>query len=243
MTTPLLLDLGILTILLVFAFLGKHHGFVRALCSFLALFVAFFGAMYLSRCLTPPLAELLAPRVLPAIVKRIDTAPVVKEAEQELTDQGITAVVDHMGLPDSWGNMMTQWKNDRADSIDLFAPLETLLAQSILEIILSAVLFIVSFSLLLFLWRLFSRSLDLVSRLPVLNFCNRLLGFLFGLCKGILLLFLLRWLLVDIWGILTPELVGQTFTARLLSALPATLPGFRFFLIDAPQNHAALISF
>ncbi len=243
MITPILLDLGILLILVVFALRGRKHGFVRALCSFLALFIAFFGAIYVSRFLTPPLADLLAPRVLPSIVKRIDSSSFVQNTEQELTDQGVGAVIDQLGLPDSWGKMISQWKDTRGGGFDLFKPLETLLAQSILEIIISAVLFILSFLILLIVWRLISRSLDLVSRLPVLNFCNRLLGLLLGLCKAVLLLFLLRWLLVDICGILSPELLSQTFTVRLLSSLPATLPHIRFFLLDAPQGLIPRISF
>ncbi|MDF2838659.1 MAG: hypothetical protein K0S60_362 [Evtepia sp.] len=233
MDVPILLDIAVLIILLFFTIRGIQHGFVRALCSFLAVFVAFFGALVISKQLTPMASEFLAPQILPSIVKHLEKDS-VPEPTSDLSTQETTIILKKIGLPETWSRMIQQ-ANSAADQkqIATTSPSQ-LFASYILNIIVSAAIFILSFLLLLLTWLFFSRSLDLLAKLPVLNFCNRILGALFGLCKGVIFLLVLRWLLCDLMGQIPPELLGRTQSYQILSYLFANLR-FPNFLIDFYQ--------
>lgn len=227
MSSSLVLDLGIAVILLFFLVRGMQVGFVRALCSLLALFVAFFGALFLSRMLTPPATQLLAPHVLPAIIQRLEDSP-TPPPETAITSADALSLLQNIGLPESWNDMLAKQSAADSDATSGSSPAQ-LLASYLLRIILSAALFILCFFLILLLWRLLSNSLDLVARLPVLNFCNHILGGVLGLLKALLALFLLRWLLIDLLGLISPALLEQTHAARLLGELLPYLREQRFF--------------
>jgi uncharacterized membrane protein required for colicin V production len=73
MSFTLLLDIVTLVILAVFVLIGIKQGFVRAICSFLAIFIALGGGILMARFLAPGLTHFLAPRLVPAITEWIDT--------------------------------------------------------------------------------------------------------------------------------------------------------------------------
>ena len=73
------------------------------------------------------------------------------------------------------------------------------------------VIFLAAFVVILLLWTLLSRALDLAFRLPVLSTLNSWAGAGVGLLKGGLLLFVAAWLLGDF---LPPEAVQGTVLLR-----------------------------
>lgn len=227
--SPLILDIAIALIALGFLLGGLKLGFVRTLFSLLAVFVAFFAALFLSKMLTPPVTQLLSPHVLPAIIQKLEGVP-TPPPETALSPADALSLLQGIGLPESWSDTLAAQSAKEAELAPGSSPAQ-LLASHLLRIILSAVLFVLCFLLVLLLWRILARSLDLVARLPVLNFFNRLLGGALGLCKAVLVLFLLRWLLVDLLGVISPMLLEQTHSARLLGSLLPYLKEQRFFLV------------
>lgn len=233
MDIPILMDVSIILILLFFAIRGIQHGFVRALCSFLAVFVALFGALFLTKQLTPMATDLLAPQVLPSIVKQLEKDS-IPQSSQNFSPQETAILLQKIGLPETWNQMIQQIDSSaEREEITTTSPIQ-IMANYILNIILSAGIFILSFLLLLLLWMIFSRSLDLMAKLPVLNFCNRTLGGLFGLCKGLIFLLLLRWLLCDLMGQIPPELLARTWSFQVLSSLFSQIQ-FPSFLLEFHQ--------
>ena len=229
MTLPILLDIGIALLLLFFAIRGIQQGFVRALCSFLAVFVALFGSIFLSKSLTPLVTDIAAPHFLPTIMKQLEAGSVPLPS-QNLFSPETSNLLQHLGLPDSWSQMLQNfYTSSIVDQLTNTSPTQ-LFANFILEIIISALIFILSFILLLILWRIVSRSLDLVARLPVLNFCNRTLGALLGICKGILLLLILRWILCDLLDQIPPELIDRTYLFQWLTSHLPKLNIHKFLL-------------
>lgn len=223
MDLPLILDAAILIILLIFLIRGFQRGFIRAFCSFLAVFVALFGALVISKHFTPMATEMLAPKILPSIIKQLekDSTP---ESTQNLSPQDTAILLKKIGLPQTWNRMIEQSvSNGAQEKTETFSPSQ-LLAQHILTIIISASIFIISFLLLLLFWLILSRSLDLLAKLPVLNFFNRLLGALFGLCKGLIFLLLLRWLLCDLLGQIPTSLLQRTWSYQILASLLSQIP-------------------
>ena len=73
-------------------------------------------------------------------------------------------------------------------------------------------LFLVSFALVLLLWLLLSRVLDLACKLPVLSTLNHWSGAALGLVKGGLIVFILCWLLRG--SLISQEAVEGTVLLR-----------------------------
>jgi len=225
MTFPLLLDLAIALILLIFAIRGVKQGFVRALCSFLAVFIAFFGAIFITKTLTPLAIDVAAPHVLPAIVQRVEAQPIPLPT-QDFSAQETSLILQKIGLPETWGQLIAMLQAS-PDTVQTAASSPSqLFAAFLLKIIASAVIFILSFVLLLLLWSLISRSLDLVARLPVLNFCNRILGAVLGIAKGLIFLLLLRWVLFDMLGLIPLSAIEATYSYHYLYTI---FPSFQFY--------------
>lgn len=223
MTPSLILDLALAAILLAFAISGIRQGFVRSLCSLLAVFVAFFGALFLAKTLAPAAAEVATPYVLPAIVERLEGKD-TKIPSRDYSAQENDALLENLGLPEAWTRLIQEnFATQDAEQEPFTSPSQTL-ANYILEILSYGVVFIVSFVLLLILWAILTRTLDLVAKLPVLNFFNRSLGALLGIVKGLLFLLILRWVLCDLTGQVSPALVEQTYLYQWLSAFLAGTP-------------------
>ena len=86
--------------------------------------------------------------------------------------------------------------------------------NTVAEMVVRAVLFLLCFILILVLWHLLAKALDLVARLPVLKTMNKLGGFLFGLVRGALFLFVAAWILkcspTMLDSLIPPEALAQT---------------------------------
>lgn len=225
MTTPLILDIITVVILIAFVIGGIHTGFVRTLCSFLALFVAFFGAAFLAKHLTPYLAEITTPYALPSIVKKLESGET--SPSQELDEEETQQILLELGLPESWSVLIKENHAQRESAPPAFTSPSQLLAEYILNIVIYAAVFLLFFIILLILWGMISRALHLVARLPVLSFFNRTLGALLGFVQGILALLILRWALCDLAGLIPPQLVNNTHVFQLLGILRAHLPVMR----------------
>ena len=63
----LIADGLILAVLLLFALVGAHRGFILSLCGLLAVLVAFVGASFAARTLSPMVADALEPKFASAI--------------------------------------------------------------------------------------------------------------------------------------------------------------------------------
>lgn len=112
---------------------------------------------------------------------------------------------------------------DQIDDTDLEAIAQTSSVEeavktatnTVAEIVVRAILFLLCFILILVLWHILAKTLDLVARLPVLKTMNKLGGFLFGLVRGVLFLLVAAWILrcypTLLDSLIPPETVEQTY--------------------------------
>lgn len=224
MTTSLILDIVTIAILLCFVIGGLHAGFVRTLCSLLAVFVAFFGAAFLTKHITPYLVDSITPYALPSIVKKLETSetPPSRDPDEAETQQ----LLRELGLPEGWSTIIAE-NYDQEESSPSFTSPSQILAGYILHLIIYGVVFLLLFAILLILWSFLSRALHLVARLPVLSFFNGTLGAALGFLQGVLVLLILRWALCDLAGLVSPQLENRTHVFQLLGAMRAHLPSLR----------------
>ena len=206
MPVPILVDLIFLAIVVFFVWLGAKRGFVLTLCSLLAVVVAFVGATILSNAAAPVVAGAIQPHLESAIEETLEE----RAADIASTDDVVEAVRDLGGV--------FQWA---ADSLDdalegqrlsrSVAVLTSKVASAVAVFLARRLLFAIAFALLLILWGIFSRALNLVTKLPVIHSLNQTLGGLLGAVKGLVLALAALWILRDLTGAISRETVEGTY--------------------------------
>lgn len=211
---PLCLDIIVGIILLVSAVTGLLHGFVRALCSFLGTFLAFILSFILVKILTPILIPLASPYFLAPLTRQIEE--LIPDAASLMAMNSLE-LMESLELPSAWAikldsllNLPDSWEIALADPAGF-------LAQGVLNIVLTAVTFLICFFLLLLIFKIFSHSLEAIVKLPVLRTANALLGLLFGILKALIFVFLLHWFFCDVIGLISSETIAQTQVFKLFS--------------------------
>lgn len=240
--TNLVLDLLVLAIIALFALLGWRKGLALTLCGLLVVFVAYFGATFVSETFGDHLAVLIEP----SIRNRLDTA-----LEKTMTTE--SAASPSPLLPDPDGSHTKEPDQLSASleqvmaalrRIPSFARMYETVAHAVndgaVKIVTTAsaavahylacqisrmALFFLTFFLIVVVWSLLSRALDLVCRLPVLRSFNEIGGLMFGLVKGVCILLAVV-NLVTLLGLIPEEVSGQTFLYRHF--MNFQLPGLSF---------------
>ncbi len=212
----LIADGLVLAVLLIFACIGARRGLILSLCGLLAFVVAFLGASFAARTLSPVVADALEPRFAAAIEEQLNES-IRQQAEageaavlspDDVPLEGVLDALREMGFYETLINTV-----DRAVESGMTAVAASAAAAVAAAIAQSAaylILFLLGFFLILLAWRLLSRALDLVARLPGLHFLNKTGGALFGLVQGCIILFVAAWLLQFFGQVLPRELVEQT---------------------------------
>lgn len=84
----LIADGLILAVLLLFALVGAHRGFILSLCGLLAVLVAFVGASFAARTLSPMVADALEPKFASAIEEQLNAS-----IQQQVAEEGLRCPV------------------------------------------------------------------------------------------------------------------------------------------------------
>lgn len=204
---------GIIVATLLFFFLrGRRKGLILALCGLVAFFVAIIGARMATEVFTPNVADLLQPGFSSAIETQLDNGLAEKLNEllnsAEQSDNAIIDFLTGLGFYDDVANSIRNAIAGQA--AQTVADVALALARTVAEVVASVLVFVVAFLLITVAWFLLSHALDLAARLPIIHGLNRTLGGLFGLLQGMLLLFLIAWVLRLLGGVIPQETVEQT---------------------------------
>lgn len=227
--TNLVLDLLIVAVIALFALLGWHKGLVLTLCGVLAVFVAYFGASFVSETFSDDLAVLIQPAIqnrLDAVVEASlpdDSEPVHSSLLPDFSDpqeepDPVSASLDQVlaalrssSLLTGMYETLVQAVTDGA--VKVVTSASSAVAHYLACQISRAGLFFLTFFLIVVVWSLLSRALDLACRLPVLRSFNEIGGLLLGLVKGVFILLAVVGL-VTLLGLVPEEVSGQTFLYR-----------------------------
>ncbi len=181
-------DLLIVLILVLCTLIGKKRGFIKTFFGFFGSLIAFVVSSVLSK----PVGTFLAEKCFSPVMNRV-----LLEALREKI--GSVETVDFSVLPESAAEILEKFGTN-ADSINSFLAAQSELAgqqlqDAVLDFIVRpvsiaagvSVAFIVLFLVLAVGIRILVRALDLISKLPILNFSNRFLGAGIGFVWGVLL--------------------------------------------------------
>ena len=181
-------DVILFLIVALFAALGVRRGLVLTVCGLLSIVVALGGAKLAPDNLSPMVAEAITPRITATVEGRLE-----KNVSDSVKDAGETAKDSLSGILSIFGNSDTYEKASQqlqeAIQSGLKPSLESAaksVAKDLAQPVAWWAVYGLSFCLILLVWELVSKLLDLVAKLPVLNLANRLMGGGVGLLKGAL---------------------------------------------------------
>lgn len=213
-----ILDLILFLIVLLFAVIGLRRGFVLALCGLLSIVVALAGAKVAADSVSPMVAEAITPRI-EAIVE----TQLVSSLNDSMEQAGASAKEGLGGILSIFGNNETYQKVvDQIQSAIQSGMTPSLqsaaasVAQDFAQPAAWWIVFAAAFFLVLLLWNLLSKALDLVAKLPVLNLMNRVLGGGMGLLKGLVVIGIICYLILR-FGLVTQTEVQDSVFLQLFS--------------------------
>ena len=224
--TYLIYDAVIVAILAYFFLRGRKKGLILTLCGLAAFFVAIIGARMASDAFAPKVADLLQPRFSSVIEDQLANGFGEKLDELlaagETTDNAVVKLLTSLGFYDQLANTIRSAISGQA--AQTAADVAVSLARAVAEVVAGVLVFVVAFLLLIVVWYLVSHTLNLAARLPLIKGLNRLLGGLFGLLQGMLILFFVAWILRLLGGVIPEETVeGTTLLRFFLTTNPISL--------------------
>lgn len=215
---PIILDILVIAVLVLFIVLGAHRGFILTLCSLVAVIVALVGANLVADALAPKVADIIQPRLEQSIQESLEQKALEVSAEDGLgVVEALAALREKGGLYEWAAESLEDALKSSPDISESIAHQAAAAAAAVAEQVARGVLFSIAFLLLLVVWFFVSHALDLVAKLPGLSALNQTLGGVLGFIKGLLILWLLAWVLGPLTGVLSTETVAQTHLLLFLT--------------------------
>lgn len=210
-------DLIILAVLIWFALRGLRRGLILSLFSLLSVLVALVGAVLLSNLWAPALSQRLQPALQPTVASAIEAA--LPDIDVDSSKHHLLSLLEDAQLPFGLEKYLPDLQTEE-ETGDTATPtwrdeLSASMSEKLASTIAQNGLFVLCFLLILVLWKLLARTLDLVTRLPGLHALNKLGGFALGALRGALVLLICAWLVRWLGSDLIPaETVEQSRLLR-----------------------------
>ena len=205
MTTPVIMDMIVAAVLVTFTIFGARRGLFRALAGLVAVIVALVGAGIIANTLAAPAAKLVTPLIQTHIeekvgaavmeqsgqVPQVDGVPTDPMEEIEGDALSIEDLLNLLGLDQDVRDSLAQQAQEKVQ--DTGVSIAMAVVESVAQSMIYGILYIVSFTLLLWGLKILIRATDLVLKLPGLHLANSLGGGAIGLIEAGLLVFLVIW--------------------------------------------------
>ncbi len=224
MTTPVIIDIVVVAVLLGFAVYGGKRGLFRALSGLLAVVVALVGAGIIAATFTTPVTKVVTPLIAGHIEEKVENAMAVQSAgsgvqmpEADTEDpSAIQDLLAILGLDDEVRSRLAEEVQEKVR--DTGASIAAAVVESMARSLIYGTLYILSFAALLLLMKVLIGAMDLVLKLPLLRGLNTLGGAAVGLVEGALLLFLAVWVLRRLGVSFESEALAEAHILRIFTA-------------------------
>ena len=242
-----IIDIVIILVLAFYVWRGAKKGLILTLFSLLAIFVAFFGAKAVATNFAKPVANIIRPSIqltiegvitgktpadLPAASpapsgSQPDTSPAPSESPEASPENSpagngdftLQQILDLMGENEVFSGLRGFLEDAIEEkTLEVTTTAAAAVSAYLARLIATALLFGLSFLLILLLWFLISRALDLAFKLPLLSAVNGIGGGLIGLIKGALVVMVVVWL-ARLAGFITDVNAGPVTRLMTVQAL------------------------
>lgn len=189
---PYILDILALVLVVGTAVRAYRKGFVRAVLNFLPMV----AALAATRFLTPTVSELL--RKTPffdALTNTVGNGLHLENAIGDADMQTQTDIIQSMHLPDFLKESLVENNNPVIYHLLDVESLQSYIAGFLANICINIISVLLVLIVVWLAVKFVLKALNLISKLPVLNFFNRACGFLVGLLKGLCVTWLICFVL------------------------------------------------
>lgn len=206
----ILIDIAVIALIAVFAFIGYRKGLVKTLLNFAGVFIALIAAFYIAS----PLSSFVFDTFFIDRIHNGVNKAIVNSAADTVTG-AVAAVPDYIKkgaksldiniekvISDSDPESGVSFAEDVAETIT------QKVARPIVTRLLAIILFIILFVLLRVLIKVIANALNLVARLPGLNLANRTLGAVIGFAEGLLIAYVCCFAIMQIADIKGGSFLG-----------------------------------
>ena len=178
----MILDGIILAILLGFAIIGYRTGFIMAALGFVPIMFACIGV----RFLTPSVGQFLRETPMFASMSNtIHESLKVEEHLHGLGDYSQTQMIQELKIPEFLKDALLENNNPVVYQLLDVDELGTYISGFLANMVMNIISVVLVFIIVLIGTKLLIGALNIVSKLPVLNFFNQICGLLLGMVKGI----------------------------------------------------------
>jgi len=206
----ILIDIAVIALIAVFAFIGYRKGLVKTLLNFAGVFIALIAAFYIASPLSSFIFDtFFIDRIHNGVNKAIvnsaaDTVTGAVAAVPDYIKKGAKALDINVEkvISDSDPESGVSFAEDVAETIT------QKVARPIVTRLLAIILFIILFVLLRVLIKVIANALNLVARLPGLNLANRTLGAVIGFAEGLLIAYVCCFAIMQIADIKGGSFLG-----------------------------------
>lgn len=226
MQMPVIIDMFLALILLVCAVLGWRRGAFKSVIGIVVVLAALLCAGYIANQGAPMAAKALSPVLSEQISQRLDqsfqTTPSACGDDQEQAEGLFSGAGLYQKTAENLARSAVEQAKDTGTAMIQAA------AESLLLSAARAALFLVSFLVLLLVFKLVSHVLGLLTAVPGLHFANAFGGALLGLLQGCLILMALVWAAQFFGGGVPENVMQNTVLFRFFAGLNpiAMLSGF-----------------
>lgn len=185
----MVLDIILLGIVAILVFLGIKRGIAKTLLNLLSIFFAGAVGCFLANIGSKWIySTFIAPDVSDSVAKSFEQAGNNTTGIIENMPDFTKGLLTFFGITDeSLASSVNSGVNTAADAVT--GVIENTIANAVISV-LNIVLIIVLFLLLLIIFKLISRHLVKIFRVPVLKQINKFLGGALGLCEGLILCYI-----------------------------------------------------
>jgi len=213
------LDFAIIGIVVLSAYFGYKKGLIRTVYRL----ASFFIAIFIARRLYPYVARALRQTALfPALRERIADGLNLQERMGYVGGQN--NAFENLPIPAFLQNIL--YNNNTPDMLEMLQvhTIEDYAASFLANMVIGGIAAVAVFALALIALAVIGYALDLVSKLPVINFVNRLCGFVFGFAVSVVVIWLCLVVVVLAGGEGLHDLLDGSWVVGWL--FEATLPQF-----------------
>lgn len=212
MQMAVIIDVALLVVLLIFTLVGWQRGAVKSIIGIVMLAAALLGASFISQTGAPVAAKALTPVFSDQVEARL--AEFGRIPMNEADTQHLFSAA---GLYEGTARNMAQDAMEQVHETGR-AILEVALERMITSVA-SAVLFVISFVLLIIALKIAARCLGLLTAVPGIHFANAALGGTIGFLQGCLILFAAVWVIQFFGSGIDGELVSDSIVLHFFSGL------------------------
>jgi len=195
MSVPVIMDIVVGGILLLFVFLGWKQGFVKSLAGLLIAVVALVGAAMIAGTFADPVTRLVSPVIEKTVAEKVEEAIVSQTGsyDVERVEGSAEEILQMIGIDADARKELAQRMEDTVQETG--KSVVSAAVESLTRSVVYVLLFVAGFVALSLLLHVLAAAMDLVAKLPLLSTANALGGAVMGLFKGGLLIFLGIWVL------------------------------------------------